>query len=376
MSEVLDLACALIRRPSVTPDDAGCLDIIADRLDQAGFVIERMPFGQVDNLWARRGNAGPLFCFAGHTDVVPPGPAEKWLSDPFIPQRRDGQLYGRGAADMKGSLAAMVVAAEQFTDTHPQHRCSLAFLLTSDEEGIAMDGTRRVIQALQERGEKIDFCLVGEPSSDQQLGDRIRVGRRGSLHGHLVVHGIQGHVAYPDSAKNPIHQFAPALTALTTETWDSGNTQFPATSFQFSNIHSGTGADNVIPGELEALCNFRYSTAVTHSQLQSRVHQLLDRHGLDYDLEWRLAGEPFLSQPGALAAAIITTIRDHCGIEPECSTGGGTSDGRFIAPTGAEVIEFGPVNASIHKVNEHVSINELELLAELYRHILVAVDGG
>ncbi|MBT8144890.1 MAG: succinyl-diaminopimelate desuccinylase [Gammaproteobacteria bacterium] len=376
MSDVIDLARELIQRRSITPQDAGCLDTIADRLDAAGFVIERLPFGEVDNLWARRGNSGPLVCFAGHTDVVPPGPAGAWDSDPFEPEIRNGLLFGRGAADMKGSIAAMVVAAERFTDSRPDHDCSLAFLLTSDEEGVAIDGTRRVMEVLRSRSEQIDYCVVGEPSSHDRLGDRIRVGRRGSLHGRLTIQGVQGHVAYPQLARNPIHDAAPALTRLTTETWDQGNDHFPPTSFQISNLKAGTGADNVIPGELEALFNFRFSTAVTEQQLRDRTESLLTQAGLDFTIDWRLSGVPFLTQHGKLVDSAIAVIEAHCGYAPQLSTGGGTSDGRFIAPSGAELIELGPVNASIHKVNEHVEVSELERLADLYQALLLRLDGA
>lgn len=374
MNEVLALTCELIRRRSVTPDDAGCQDLIADRLDALGFVIERMPFGRVDNLWARRGNAGPVLCFAGHTDVVPPGPRADWLSDPFEPDIRDGVLYGRGAADMKGGLAAMVVAVEQFVRARPDHATSLAFLITSDEEGVATDGTRRVVETLQARGEQIRWCLVGEPGSATRLGDMVRVGRRGSLHGALRVRGVQGHVAYPEKADNPIHRAAPALAALAAERWDGGNEHFPPTSMQVSNVNAGTGADNVIPGTLEALFNFRYSTVVTADELRQRTHAIFDAAGLDYTIDWRLSGEPFLTDHGDLVAAVRAAIVALTGTEPALSTAGGTSDGRFIAPTGAEVVEVGPVNATIHKVNECVRVEELESLVLLYRDIAERLD--
>lgn len=370
MSEVVALASELIRRPSVTPRDEGCQQLIADRLDSLGFVIEEMPFGEVSNLWARRGNSGPVFCFAGHTDVVPAGPLSQWRSDPFAPEVRDGWLYGRGAADMKGGIAAMLIATEEFLRAHPSHAASLAFLITSDEEGMAVDGTRRVIEALQARGEKIDWCLVGEPGSDKALGDTVRIGRRGSLHGHLRVRGIQGHVAYPDKADNPIHRVAPALARFCAESWDQGNAHFPATSMQISNISAGTGADNVIPGELEALFNFRFSTALTEAQLRQRTHAIFDAFGLDYTIDWRLSGAPFLTAHGALVAAVRDAVLASTGNEPQLSTGGGTSDGRFIAPTGAEVVEVGVVNATIHQVNERVNVAELEALVKLYADIL------
>ncbi|MBT8132744.1 MAG: succinyl-diaminopimelate desuccinylase, partial [Gammaproteobacteria bacterium] len=325
MSKVLDLACELIRRQSVTPDDAGCQLMIADRLDALGFIIEDMPFGGVSNLWARRGNVGPIFCFAGHTDVVPAGPAAAWHSNPFEPELRDNILYGRGAADMKGSLAAMLVATEAFVRERPGHAGSIAFLITSDEEGLAVDGTRRVVEALQARDTTIDHCLVGEPGSNKQLGDTVRIGRRGSLHGDLRIRGKQGHVAYPTLADNPIHRSGPAITALCAETWDEGNEHFPPTTMQISNIQSGTGADNVIPGELHARFNFRFSTSVTVAELQQRVHAILDNTGLKYQLDWRVGGLPFLSTPGKLVEAVQRTVRKQCDIDPQLSTAGGTS---------------------------------------------------
>lgn len=369
-SPTLDLACALIARESVTPADAGCLDLIGARLAAAGFALERMPHGPVDNLWAIRGSAGPLFVFAGHTDVVPPGDLAGWRSPPFAPTVREGMLYGRGAADMKGSLAAMVTAAERFTRAHATHGGRLAFLLTSDEEGVAVDGTVRVVETLIARGELPDYCLVGEPSSEARLGDLLRNGRRGSLNGRLRVRGVQGHVAYPALASNPIHRALPALTELCAIEWDRGNAFFPPTSFQISNIGAGTGAENVIPPALDARFNFRFATASTAEALRTRVQAVLDAHGVDYELAWQLSGEPFLTTGGTLLAAVQGEIRDTLGITPRLSTGGGTSDGRFIAKTGAEVVELGPVNATIHKVDECVSVADLDALSRVYEGIL------
>lgn len=367
LSGVFDLACELIRRRSVTPDDAGCQRLIAARLAQAGFAIERLPFGAVDNLWATHGS-GPTLAFLGHTDVVPSGPEEGWTSPPFEPTRRDGHLYGRGAADMKSGVAAMVVALEAFVAAHPAHAGRIGLLLTSDEEGAQnLDGIRRVAEAFRQRGERIDWCLVGEPSSRRRLGDLIRVGRRGSLSGSLRVRGVQGHVAYPDLALNPIHALAPALAALAAEHWDGGNADFPPTSFQVSNIAAGTGAGNVIPGELTAEFNFRYSTASTAETLRARAEAILRRHGVDFELAWNLSGEPFLSPAGGrLREAVVAVCREHAGADPEQSTGGGTSDGRFIAPLGTEVVELGPCNATIHKVDERIALDELERLPGLY----------
>lgn len=366
----LDLACELIRRPSITPDDAGCLDLLADRLAPLGFVCERIDTGGVTNLWARRGHGHPLVCLAGHTDVVPPGPIGEWTSDPFQPIIVDGILYGRGAADMKSSVAAFVVAVERFVATHLAHHGSVAFLLTSDEEGDAIDGTVRVIEALKARGETIDYCIVGEPTSVGRLGDTIKNGRRGSLSGRLVVRGIQGHVAYPEKVRNPIHLAAPVLADLAATRWDEGNEYFPPTSFQVSNIHAGTGATNVVPGHLEALFNFRFSTASTVENLQSRVHAILDRHKLDYELHWTLGGKPFLTPRGRLVDVLIDAIRHVTGAAAELSTSGGTSDGRFIADICPEVVELGPTNATIHKVNECVAVADLELLAQVYEAAL------
>jgi succinyl-diaminopimelate desuccinylase len=368
MSDVLELTRDLIRRRSVTPDDAGCQPLLAGRLSAAGFGIEHRRHGEVDNLWATHGSAGPTLMFLGHTDVVPTGPVDAWRSDPFDPVIRDGRLYGRGAADMKGSVAAMCVALEQFVRAHPQHPGRVALLLTSDEEGADnLDGVRKVAEQFRADGESIDWCVVGEPSAREKLGDLIRVGRRGSLSGSLRVRGVQGHVAYPEKALNPIHAFAPALAELAGVRWDEGNRDFPPTSFQVSNLNAGTGANNVIPGELVALINFRYCTASRAEDLRVRTEALLSRHGLDFSLQWNLSGGPFLTQPGGrLREVVVSVCRELCGVEPEQSTGGGTSDGRFIAPLGAEVVELGPVNASIHKVDECVDVADLEQLPQLY----------
>jgi succinyl-diaminopimelate desuccinylase len=373
MSETLELAKALISRPSVTPDDAACQAIVAARLRKLGFAIEAMMFGDVENLWARRGRARPLLAFAGHTDVVPPGPREAWTSDPFVPDVRDGKLYGRGAADMKSSIAAMLVAVERFVARHPDHRGSIAFLLTSDEEGPAVDGTVKVIEKLEQRGEKIDWCLVGEPSSESRLGDVLKNGRRGSLNGVLKVNGIQGHVAYPHLARNPIHAAVPALAELARIEWDRGNEHFPPTGFQISNINGGTGAENLIPGSVEVLFNFRFSTEQTAEGLQARVEDVLRRHELDYDLNWRLSGNPFLTPAGQLVDAARVAIREVTGVEAQLSTGGGTSDGRFIAPTGAQVLEVGPVNRTIHKIDECIAVADLEALTEVYERVLAGL---
>lgn len=369
-SPTIALTRALIERPSITPDDAGCQALLAARLQALGFRCEHLRFGDVDNLWAVHGERGPLFAFAGHTDVVPTGPQEQWQSNPFAASVRDGILYGRGAADMKGSLAAMVTATEAFLQKHPAPQGRIAFLLTSDEEGPAVDGTVKVVQHLQQQGTKIDWCLVGEPSSDKQLGDRIRVGRRGSLTGNLTVKGIQGHVAYPEIALNPIHNIAPVLAELAATTWDQGNAFFPPTSFQIANIRSGTGAANVIPGECFVQFNFRYCTEQTTAGLKQRIERLLDERGLEYSLHWESSGEPFLTGKGKLLEATVSSIRELTGLDTDPSTGGGTSDGRFIAPTGTEVVELGPVNASIHKLNECVRVDELDRLSGLYQRIL------
>lgn len=375
MSATLELAQALIARPSVTPQDAGCLDLIAERLAPLGFALERIDANGVSNLWARRGNARPLVCFAGHTDVVPTGPLDKWGSDPFVPTIRDGKLYGRGAADMKSSLAAFVVAAERFVAANPGHKGSIALLLTSDEEGDAVDGTVRVVEALKARGEAIDCCIVGEPTSFNRFGDMIKNGRRGSLSAKLVVKGIQGHVAYPERVRNPVHQAAPALAELAATRWDEGNEYFPPTSFQISNIRAGTGATNVVPGELEVLFNFRFSTASTMEGLQSRVHEILDRHGLEYAIHWTLGGRPFLTPRGPLVDAVVAAIHATTGMTPELSTSGGTSDGRFIADICPEVVEFGPLNATIHKIDECVDVADLEPLTAAYQGILQRLLG-
>jgi succinyl-diaminopimelate desuccinylase len=370
MSAVFDLTCDLIRRRSVTPDDAGCLMLIAERLQRVGFVVEHLRYGDVDNLWATHGDAAPTLVFLGHTDVVPSGPEASWQSPPFEPTVRNGRLYGRGAADMKGSVAAMVVALEQFVAARPDHRGRVGLLLTSDEEGVALDGVRKVAERFREIGEKIDWCVVGEPSAKEKLGDLIRVGRRGSLSATLTVRGVQGHVAYPEKALNPIHAFAPALAELAAERWDEGNADFPPTSMQVSNLNAGTGANNVIPGTLATLFNFRYSTASRAADLRARSEAILQRHGVDFHIDWHLSGEPVLTPPGGLLRETVAAVcRDLCGVEPEQSTGGGTSDGRFIAPLGAEVVELGPVNATIHKVDECVDVAELDQLPALYRTV-------
>ncbi len=370
VNPTLELACELIRRPSVTPDDQGCQQLLAGRLQRLGFQVEHLRFGDVDNLWARRGDASPLFVFAGHTDVVPPGPREQWETDPFDPVLRDGMLCGRGAADMKSSIAAMVTACERFIADNPAHRGSIGFLVTSDEEGPATDGTVRVVEHLQARRESIDYCLVGEPSSEEALGDVIKNGRRGSLNGRLCIRGHQGHVAYPQLAENPIHRAAPALAELAAEEWDRGNEFFPPTTFQISNINGGTGAENVIPGELDVMFNLRFSTESSAASIRSRVASILDRHRLDYGLEWKLSGEPFLTPAGELVDAAGEAIRQLTGKPTRLSTSGGTSDGRFIAPTGAQVLELGPVNATIHKVNECVRADSVETLTMIYERIL------
>ena len=371
ISPTLALTLDLIRCPSVTPVDANCQELMIQRLEAIGFTIERLRFGEVDNFWARRGITEPVFAFAGHTDVVPTGTLSAWHSEPFKPEIRDGVLYGRGAADMKGSLAAMVIACEQFVAKHPHHQGSIAFLITSDEEGIATDGTVKVVEHLEARGEKMTWCLVGEPSSTTTIGDVIKNGRRGSLNASLTVIGVQGHVAYPQLADNPIHRVAPALAELTAEVWDNGNAFFPATSFQISNINSGTGATNVIPADVKVLFNFRFSTEVTSEQLKARSEAILQKHGLKYDIVWNLSGLPFLTAKGELVAASVAAIKEVVGIDTELSTSGGTSDGRFIAPTGAQVLELGPINATIHKINECVNAADLDTLTEIYEGILV-----
>ncbi len=370
-NSTLELAKQLIARRSLTPDDAGCQEIMIERLEKLGFTIEKMRFGNVDNFWARRGTTAPLVCFAGHTDVVPTGPVEKWESDPFLPVIRDGMLFGRGAADMKTSLAAFITAIEAFVGEHPGHSGSIALLITSDEEGVAVDGTVKVVEALKARNERMDYCIVGEPSCVSKLGDTIKNGRRGSLSGMLTVKGIQGHIAYPHLAKNPIHLAAPAMAELAATEWDPGNEYFPPTTWQISNIHGGTGVTNVIPGTVEVMFNFRFSTASTIEGLKSRVHGILDQHGLDYDLAWELSGKPFLTPRGDLVEAIGSAIREVTGIETELSTSGGTSDGRFIADICAQLVEFGPLNATIHKLNECVAAADIEPLKEIYQRTLV-----
>lgn len=371
LSPTLELAMELMRRPSVTPDDQGCQALLINRLERIGFHIEQLPYGEVDNFWAVHGQHGPVLAFAGHTDVVPAGPHVHWDYPPFEPRiDNDGMLCGRGAADMKGSLAAMVTAVERFISAHPKHPGRIAFLITSDEEGPAMDGTRAVVELFRERHERLDYCIVGEPSSCKQLGDVIKNGRRGSLGGELKIHGIQGHVAYPELARNPIHQALSALDTLTREHWDDGNEFFPATSFQISSIRSGTGANNVIPGELEAVFNFRYSNEVSHQQLRERTKIILDSHQLDYRLDWTLNGEPFLTAEGELVDTCISAISAITGNTPALSTSGGTSDGRFIATLGAQVVELGPLNDTIHKVNERVRAADLDTLSDIYEAIL------
>jgi succinyl-diaminopimelate desuccinylase len=370
MSDVFELACDLIRRRSVTPEDAGCLPLIGERLARSGFRLQHFRHGEIDNLWATHGEGGPTLMLLGHTDVVPSGPEGAWQSPPFEPAVRDGHLYGRGAADMKGSVAAMVVALERFVALHPAHLGRVGLLLTADEEGVAIDGVRKVAEHFRDSGEVIDWCVVGEPSSKEVLGDLIRVGRRGSLSGTVSVRGVQGHVAYPDKALNPIHAFAPALAELVAETWDEGNQDFPPTSFQVSNIHAGTGANNVIPGELVALINFRYSTASRADGLRLRTEAIMEKHGLNVHIDWHLSGEPFLAPIGGrLRQAVVAVCQEFCGLVPEESTGGGTSDGRFIAPLGTEVVELGPVNATIHKIDECVDLVALEHLPVLYQAI-------
>jgi succinyl-diaminopimelate desuccinylase len=370
MSATLDLTKALISRNSVTPEDKGCQLLLAERLSAIGFEIEHLRFEDTDNIWARRGQSGPVFAFAGHTDVVPTGPIDAWQSDPFTPEIRDGLIYGRGAADMKGSIAAMVTACERFIADHPAHKGSIAFLITSDEEGPATGGTVRVIETLEARNEKIDWCLVGEPSSTHKVGDIVKNGRRGSLNGRLTIKGKQGHIAYPHLAKNPIHLMAPVLNELCSMEWDQGNDDFPPTSFQVSNLNSGTGVTNVIPGTSEVIFNFRYSTESTHEQLQNRVESVLEKQAVDYDLVWELSGKPFRTASGPLVDSVKTAIKAVTGYDTELSTSGGTSDGRFIAPTGAQVVELGPLNATIHQVNECVSVEDLDTLSDIYQTLL------
>lgn len=370
MSNTLELSMDLISRPSVTPEDIGCQALLAERLSKIGFEIEHMRFGETDNLWARRGNVGPLFTFAGHTDVVPTGPVENWKFPPFKPTIENGILYGRGTADMKGSIACMVTACERFISQNPDHSGSIAFLITSDEEGPAHDGTIKVIETLEARNEKIDWCLVGEPSSTNKVCDVIKNGRRGSIGCTLKVKGKQGHVAYPHLAKNPIHEFATVLKILTETEWDQGNEFFPPTTFQVSNIHSGTGATNVIPGVCEVVFNFRFSTAITDTQIREHVEALLNAHNIEYEIDWALSGQAFLTERGELVNATQKAIKDICGFDSELSTAGGTSDGRFIAPTGAQVVELGPLNATIHQIDECVTVTDLDILSEVYEKIL------
>ncbi len=376
MTDTLALTQAMIARPSVSPADGGCQDLMTGRLRAAGFTVEDMPFGEVRNFWAtRRGGDGPVFCFAGHTDVVPTGPREEWRTDPFEPVVLDGYLYGRGAADMKSGLAAMVTAVEGFVRRHPQHAGTIAFLVTSDEEGPSVDGTVRVVEALRARGQRIDYCLVGEPSSGETFGDTVKIGRRGSLSAWLTVHGVQGHVAYPQLAENPVHRLAPALLDLVRHEWDRGNAHFEPTSFQVSNLSAGTGAPNVIPGELKLRFNIRWSPEQTLEGLKRTVLRILERHGLRYSIEWKLSGLPFYTPPGALSTAVERAVREVTGLTPALTTGGGTSDGRFIAPMGAQVVELGVVNRTIHKVNECVRVEDIEKLRAAYERVLELVLG-
>ncbi len=375
-TEVLALTIDLCARASVTPTDAGCQDVVAARLDSAGFTVEAMPFGDVSNLWATHGCGSPVTVLLGHTDVVPAGELRNWTSAPFAPTLRDGALYARGAADMKGSVAAMAVALESFVKDVPDHVGTVALLLTSDEEGVARDGVRRVVEEFRARSQHIDYCVVGEPSSHERLGDTIRVGRRGSLHARITVHGVEGHVAYPDLARNPIHAVAPALAELAVKVWDEGNEGFPPTTFQVSNIHAGGGTTNVIPGELVLDCNFRFGTASTQHGLERALEEVMVRHGVRCDIAWDLSGAPFHTPPGKLRDAVLVACREVCEIEPRADTGGGTSDGRFIAPLGAEVVELGPRNASIHKIDEHIALADLERLPALYRAVLGQLHGA
>ena len=370
MSETLELTQNLMARRSVTPADEGCQQVMTERLAALGFAIEPLPFGNVENFWARHGSSAPVLCFAGHTDVVPTGPLEEWRTDPFVPSIRDGVLYGRGAADMKSGLAAMLTATQEFVRAHPRHKGSIAYLITSDEEGPSVDGTKRVVETLAARRERIDWCVVGEPSSEASIGDTIKVGRRGSFSGRLTVHGVQGHVAYPQLAENPVHTLAPALAELTSRLWDTGTEHFQPTSFQVSNLNAGTGAPNVIPGELKARFNLRYSPVQTLEALKETVEGILRKHGVRYTLEWYLSGEPFYTPPGTLSDAVGAAVAEVTGSLPKLSTGGGTSDGRFIAPLGAQVVELGVVNASIHKVNECVRLEDIEALHRMYFNVL------
>ncbi len=370
MTPTLELAFDLIGRRSVTPEDAGCQEVMIARLEAIGFSVERLRFEDVDNFWAIRGDEGPIVAFAGHTDVVPTGPEDQWQRPPFEPCIEDGMLWGRGAADMKGSLASMIIACEEFVAKHPDHKGRIAFLITSDEEGPSINGTVKVVEWLEARNTKIDWCIVGEPSSTDSVGDVIKNGRRGSLGATLTIKGVQGHVAYPHLAENPIHTLAPALTELTQEVWDEGNEFFPATSFQVSNFNSGTGATNVIPGHVDLVCNFRFSTEVTADDLKVRAEKILNKHGLNFDVEWNLSGQPFLTSEGDLVDAVLAGIKHEVGTDSELSTAGGTSDGRFIAPTGSQVVELGPCNATIHKVDECVSADDLNTLSRIYEKAL------
>ncbi|MEE9337019.1 MAG: succinyl-diaminopimelate desuccinylase [Methylococcaceae bacterium] len=371
MSETLALLKDLIKRESVTPKDEGCQDVLVERLSKIGFKEERLNFSDTQNIWLRRGDEKPLFTFLGHTDVVPPGPLDRWDSPPFEPTIRDGKLYGRGAADMKGGVACFITAVERFIAKYPNHQGSIAVMMTSDEEGIATNGVIKVVEVLEKRNEKIDWCLVGEPSSDKEIGDVIRVGRRGSLCAKLTVEGIQGHVAYPEIAENPIHTFAPALKELIEEIWDNGNEFFPPTSLQVSNINGGTGAENIIPADVEVQFNLRFCTELNEQTIKQRTSAIFDKYGFKYDLQWRLSGNPFLTEKGELIDAAHTAIKKVTGLETLDDTGGGTSDGRFIAPTGAQVIELGPLNESIHKINENVGVEDLEILSEIYENMLI-----
>ncbi len=375
-SATFELARELISRISITPNDGGCQELLAQRLARLGFKIEHMRFGDVENLWARRGSTKPLVCFAGHTDVVPTGPLDQWRSDPFQPTVRDGVLYGRGAADMKSSIAAFVTAIEAFLADHPKHPGSIALLITSDEEGIAVNGTVKVVETLRARGEDLDYCVIGEPSSVTLLGDTMKNGRRGSLSGELLVRGVQGHIAYPHLSRNPIHLFAPALAELSAAKWDDGNEYFPPTTWQVSNIAAGTGATNVIPGEMRVSFNFRFSTASTMESLKARVHEVLDRHGLDYGLTWWLSGQSFLTPKGKLVESLSRAVKTVTGRTPELSTSGGTSDGRFIAGICREVVELGPINASIHKLDEHILLADLDALSRIYQFALADILDG
>lgn len=370
MSDTLDLAITLLKKASLTPDDAGCMDLMAEYLQQRGFNIEWMNFGDTRNLWARKGTEAPLFCFAGHTDVVPTGPLKEWNTPPFEPTIEDGLLYARGAADMKGSLAAMLTACDTFINKHHDHKGSISFLITSDEEGPALDGTVKVINTLDQRNEKIDFCIVGEPSSHKRFGDMVRVGRRGSINGYLTLFGKQGHVAYPELVENPIHVLSPILSKITAEKWDEGNEYFPPTSFQISNLNSGTGVENVVPGQLELIFNLRFSSELTPEEIKRRITYIVDQNSDNYELSWQVSGLPFITEKGTLTTAVEHALLDVTGSKPILSTGGGTSDGRFIAPSGAQLIELGPINESIHKVNECVSVDDLDILSLTYSKIL------